>query len=425
MKRSTLIISDDVHFREWLACIVTTTWPKMMIEYSRLANAPMYLDRADLDRYQLIIVRTGFRSFAERNTCILLMRILKLRARPDVIILSDEAEDVARARTTDLRAAYCLQTNEATPATLKPIFEQSSQNAVDNDRNSADGAPNIPGYVITRPLAATYSATVYLAHSIERQVDVALKVCRAEVSENVYQHRLSLRQEYEVLKKLGGEFVANVYDYGEIDGTGYLALEYFPQGTVSEYLAKNARKISRVELMLKVARGLRHIHDAGFLHLDIKPNNILIREDGSPAFIDFGISKRAVAARYEEGRTFSLGSPYFMSPEQTRGEPLDVRSDIYSFGAVWFRVFTGHAPFIGSTFEQLRVARSKKAPSMGMALERYQPIVDKTLAVDKEDRFATADALIECIEDYLISATAVHRTLDVSEIEAQALSFAG
>ena len=191
MKRSTLIISDDIHFREWLACIVTTTWPKMMVEYSRLANAPLYLDRADLDRYQQIIVCTDFTSFAGRNTCILLMRILKLENRPEVILLSDKVEDVARARSTDLRRAYCLQTSEATPATLNAIFEESARRSDSNDCYSRDGGPDIPGYVIQRPLAATYSATVYLAHSIELGVDVALKVCRAEISDNVYQHRLT------------------------------------------------------------------------------------------------------------------------------------------------------------------------------------------------------------------------------------------
>ena len=425
MKRSILIISDDISFREWLACIVTTTWPKMMIEYSRLTNAPLYLDRADLDRYQLIIVRTGFRTFAERNTCILLMRILKLQNRPDVVILSDEPDDVARARTTDLRSAYCLQTSQAKPATLAAIFKDSAERANNAGQLSTDGAPQIPGYVIKKPIAATYSATVYLAHSIEQDMEVALKVGRAEVSSNVYQHRLSLRHEYEALRRLGGTYVAKVYDYGEIDDTAYMALEYFPQGTLREYLGKYARTVNRVELMLKVARGMRRVHDAGFLHLDIKPNNILIRDDGSPAFIDFGISKRAVAARYEEGRTFSLGSPYFMSPEQTRGEPLDVRSDIYSFGAVWFRVFTGHAPFIGSTFEQLRLARNKKAPSMGTALERYQPIINKTLAVDRDDRFASADELIECIEDYLTTTTGIFRPLKASNFESETLPVAG
>ena len=223
------------------------------------------------------------------------------------------------------------------------------------------------------------------------------------------------------MRKLGGRYVAEAYDYGEIDETAYLALEYFPKGSITTYTAQNARNVNRLELMLQVARGLRRIHDAGYLHLDVKPNNVLIREDGSPAFIDFGISKRAVAARHAEERTFSLGSPYFMSPEQTRKEPLDVRSDIYSFGALWFRVFTGFAPFIASTFHELRMARSKKVPSMGAALEHYQPILNKMLAVDREDRFASADELIESIESYLTTATGIHRQLDLSEFEEQTL----
>jgi serine/threonine-protein kinase PpkA len=109
---------------------------------------------------------------------------------------------------------------------------------------------------------------------------------------------------------------------------------------------------------------------------------VLIRQDGSPALIDFGISKRILVARYQDGQVFSMGSPYFMSPEQARGEPLDERSDIYSFGALWFRIFTGRTPFEGRTFQELCEARDSEAPSMGEALRHYQPIVDRTPAAD-------------------------------------------
>jgi serine/threonine-protein kinase PpkA len=154
-------------------------------------------------------------------------------------------------------------------------------------------------------------------------------------------HQLTLRKEYETLRKLGGEYVAHAYDYGEEGDLAYMALEYFPRGTIGNLFAVAGRNASRVAYLRRVAESLRAIHEAGFLHLDLKPNNVMIRADGSPALIDFGISKRIVVARYQNGVSYSLGSPYFMSPEQMRGESLDERSDIYSFGALWFRIFTG------------------------------------------------------------------------------------
>ena len=222
------------------------------------------------------------------------------------------------------------------------------------------------------------------------------------------------------MHKLGGEYIAHAYEYGEIDNIAFIALEYFPNGSLSQYIRKNGRNVSRVDYMLKVAYALRQIHDAGFLHLDLKPNNVLIREDGSPALIDFGISKRILLARHQERQVFSLGSPYFMSPEQARGDRVDERSDIYSFGALWFRIFTGKVPFGGRTFEELRMARDNRAPSMGDVLRHYQPIVDHTLAADRDARFASAEELIENIEYYSESAAGIYRCLDLQEMQRQA-----
>ena len=102
MKRSALIISDDIRFREWVGCNVTMRWPKIVLEYTRLTNAPMYLDRADLDRYQMIIVQTGFRSFSEIQTCIFLVRILSLESAPAVVLISDDPAELEKAKTTKL-----------------------------------------------------------------------------------------------------------------------------------------------------------------------------------------------------------------------------------------------------------------------------------------------------------------------------------
>jgi serine/threonine-protein kinase PpkA len=136
----------------------------------------------------------------------------------------------------------------------------------------------------------------------------------------------------------------------------------------------------------------------------------MIRADGSPALIDFGISKRVVVARYQEGLSYSMGSPHFMSPEQMRGEPLDERSDIYSFGALWYRIFTGQTPFPGRSFEEIRQAREDLvAPSMGDALKPYQPIVNKTLAGARDQRFSTAQELIDNIDYHFGTATGINR----------------
>ena len=158
--------------------------------------------------------------------------------------------------------------------------------------------------------------------------------------------------------------------------------------------------------MLNIARGLRQVHEAGYLHLDLKPNNVLVRDDGTPVLIDFGISKRSLVARYIEDKSFSMGSPYFMSPEQARGEVLDERSDIYSFGALWYRIFTGRTPYIGRSLPEILAAHEQDGTlDMGEALQRYQPILEHTLVGDREARYANAQELIENIEQHSFEAT--------------------
>jgi hypothetical protein len=99
----------------------------MCVESARLANAPMYLDRAELERYQLIVVRTGFQSFSEIQTCIFIMRILALKSR----LICDNAQDLEKAKTTKLGQAYCLQTSHATPGMFQAIFDDIAERATE------------------------------------------------------------------------------------------------------------------------------------------------------------------------------------------------------------------------------------------------------------------------------------------------------
>jgi hypothetical protein len=385
-------------------------WPKMMLEHSRVANAPMYLDRIEISRYQLIVFQLGFRTAAEFTTCIFLMRVLKLDVHPEIVIIADDRKALRSARSTALGAATCLTSSQLTTSSISATLDRIAQQEAKRSKKSRDGAPDISGYTIREALVGTYGATVYRAFSEREGRDVALKICELSRSNKTVMHQLTLRQEYETLRKLGGEYVAEAYDYGEEGDVAYMALEYFPRGTIGNLFAAAGRNASRVAYLRRVAESIRAIHEAGFLHLDLKPNNIMIRADGSPALIDFGISKRIIVARYQENVSYSMGSPYFMSPEQMRGEPLDERSDIYSFGALWYRIFTGQVPFPGRTFEEIRLAREDSvAPGMGDALKPYQPIVNRTLAGARDQRFSTAQELIDDIDYHFGSATGVHR----------------
>lgn len=416
MKRSALIIADHPAYRAWIGNNVSTRWPKIMIEFSRLANAAIYLDRARIERYQLIVVRLSSMSFVEKTICILLIRILNAENPPAILLIADNEEQLRAVRSTKLRGASCMLARDLNVASIRKALREITGDAESSDFSMSGGAPEIPGFVIREALAGTYTSTIYVAHSQALGHDVALKITELETRNKSAVSQHSLREEFTVLRKLGGNHAAQAYEYGEIDGLAYLALEYFPKGSIGQYLAESGRNSSRFEIMLAVAEALDYVHDAGFLHLDLKPNNILIRENGMPALIDFGISSRIIVAEHMERRSFSMGSPYFMSPEQCAGMPLDVRSDIYSYGAVWYYVFTGRTPFRGRTFDEIQLSRKRVGvPSLGYALRHYQAIVDRTLAFSRDDRYQSVSELIDALYDCSASATGVRSKVDIAD----------
>jgi serine/threonine protein kinase len=385
----------------------------MMVEYSRLANAPMTLDRAQIERYQLLIIRLSSMSFAEMTTCVFLIRILNLEIRPAIVLIAENEEQIRTVRSTRLKETTCVLANQLSSTGIQELLDGVAKNELASSEFSLGEAPPIPGYRIREPIAGTYSATVYRAFSEKQGKDVALKISELNTQNKCSNSQVSLKEEFSILRKLGGEHVAVAYEYGEVANIGFIAMEYFRRGSIDQLFAGESRGFSRVEVMLRVANALAHVHQAGFLHLDLKPNNLLVRDDGSPALIDFGISKRIVVARYQEHLSYSMGSPFFMSPEQIRGEPLDIRSDIYSFGAVWYRIFTGQTPFPGRSIEQIRKkSETGIIPDMGVALRRYQSIVDRTLAYNREDRFESTEQLIDAIHSCAAETTGIYRQID-------------
>jgi serine/threonine protein kinase len=226
--------------------------------------------------------------------------------------------------------------------------------------------------------------------SAARGHNVALKVAKTLRDEAA--GRQFLEREYTAVLTLKSPLVAEIYDYGVHAGFEYLAMEYLPRGDLKARIQRGLTEEEALRYLEQIAAALQVVHQGGLVHRDLKPPNVMLRENDSVALIDFGL------ARPLEGGTSSvaqtgvlLGSPYYMSPEQALGEPLDARSDFYSLGIILYEMLTGQKPYTGGTaLDVLQQHVSSPSPQLPQDLARYQPLLQRLLAKNRGERCAEA-----------------------------------
>jgi len=259
------------------------------------------------------------------------------------------------------------------------------------------GPVAIRGHRFVRELAVGGTSMVYLAES-ERAGDmVVLKVLR-EAPEAGDPHTQFARflQEYELISKIRHPNVVRIYDLGVADDHAYIAMEYFPLGDLRGHIASSLRPSEALSFLAQMAGALQVVHAVGVLHRDLKPGNIMMRADSSIALIDFGLAKHADMEIDMTGTGEIFGTPYYMSPEQGHGHELDERSDLYSLGVIFYEMLTSRKPFVASTpMAVLYMHGNAPVPTLERDHAQYQPLIDRLLAKEPGDRFASANELLD------------------------------
>jgi serine/threonine-protein kinase len=241
---------------------------------------------------------------------------------------------------------------------------------------------------------------VYRAFDRELQETVAIKILRPDVARQSGRIERRFRSEIRLARRVRHRNVCSVYGDGEDQGLLYICMELIE----GENLARAARVASGLterdawDVTLQVADGLRAIHQAGVVHRDLKTANLMRDRARVVRVMDFGIAKHHVGATGGHTVTATgslMGTPEYMSPEQLRGEPVDFRSDLYSFGIVIFELFTGRLPFRGDSpvvtiLRQIQDEPKLDVPGLPLAL---RPVLRRVLAKDPARRFATADEM--------------------------------
>lgn len=204
-------------------------------------------------------------------------------------------------------------------------------------------------YKILQLIGGGGMANVYLARDIILDRDVAVKVLRLDfVNDDLFIKRF--RREAQAATSLNHENIVTIYDVGEDDGIYYMVMEYVRGCTLKQYIQQHAPLPIQeaLRMMDELTGAIAHAHQNGVIHRDIKPQNILVAEDGTVKVTDFGIAIALSSTTITQTNSV-LGSVHYLSPEQAKGGMATEKSDIYSLGIVMFELLTGHLPFSGES----------------------------------------------------------------------------
>ena len=261
----------------------------------------------------------------------------------------------------------------------------------------------LDSYEIIALLGAGGMGEVYRARDGALKRDVAIKVLPAEWSRDTERLR-RFELEAQAAATLNHPNIVSIFHVGQYDGSPYIATELLQGETLRERLRKGPIRLREVlDYGVELARGLAAAHDAGIVHRDLKPENIWVTKDGRIKILDFGLAKlNPPKAASLDGATASfrqesvpgqvLGTVGYMSPEQVRGQEVDHRSDIFSFGVILYELLSGHRAFQGDTAVETMAAILKQEPPDLPETVPYpvRQTVRHCLEKDRGNRFQSA-----------------------------------
>jgi DNA-binding response OmpR family regulator len=278
---------------------------------------------------------------------------------------------------------------------------QAAQQRVAKAEEDA-GKPNISGFVVVSFAGSGGMSTVWRATRIADQQDVALKILETEATENKHGDLLQrFVKEHDLLSMLQHRGIARIYDFGITDKVAFIAMEFFPGGNLRGKLKTGVTETETVAYLGQLAEALAECHDKGIVHRDVKPENLLLRADGSAALVDFGIAKEVgdTAGLTRTGEF--LGSVSYMAPERFSAQDSGPPIDVYAIGVLLYEMLTGEKPFTRATApETLAAHLAAPVPTLPLKYAKYQALLEASLAKDPTKRLPNGRAflqqLLEC-----------------------------
>ncbi|QOJ16753.1 MAG: serine/threonine protein kinase [Phycisphaeraceae bacterium] len=333
------------------------------------------------------------------------------------------------------RAMQAQSTESGAPRALADILVENEYvtrkqlERVRNDLEAEKSTQQIPGYKIMRKLGSGAMATVFLGKQLSLDRLVAIKVLPSKFSSNE-KFIQRFYKEGKAAAQLNHRNIVGAFDVGQAGEHHYFVMEYVDGDTVYDRILKHKRipEKTAIEIVRQVAEALDHAHGKGFIHRDIKPKNIMLSKDGTAKLADLGLA-RAVsdkeAAEAEAGRAY--GTPYYISPEQIRGEVnIGPQADIYGLGATFYHMVTGKVPFEGKNPSAVmhKHLKSPLVPPDHVYTKLSAPtaqVIEMMMAKSRKDRYQSVKDLIVDL-DHLARGEPLHFARDYTELKSIAES---
>lgn len=257
----------------------------------------------------------------------------------------------------------------------------------------------LPNYTIEKQIGKGGMARVYLAlhEGLERRV--AIKVMSKHLDEDNSNFGERFMSEAKIVAQLSHQNIITIFDVGTHEGYHYITMELLPGTTLDDRIKQGLTPQESLRILKQVAAALDYAHQKNIIHRDVKPENIMFREDGSAVLTDFGIAKSITTKNKLTATGVVIGTPHYMSPEQAQGKEIGSFSDIYSLGVVFYEMLTGKVPYdaessIAVVFKHI----TEPVPELSKDLSKYQMLMNGLMAKNIEQRYHSGQDIIADIE---------------------------
>jgi FixJ family two-component response regulator/predicted Ser/Thr protein kinase len=413
-----LIVDESAAFRRTVSDMLRVSWPAAQADEwdpSLQGNPAPVLAR---ESYSAVLLDAHPKG---EDGIGWVAQIRRIPGAPPVVLVADHGDTHAAIQAMKAGAADFLRKTGLTPARLARSVEDAMREHEVRRQESTGthspftrtvplephriGAPvqpgtlplAIPGYRILRMIGEGGMAQVYLAERQRDSLQLVLKVLDPGLRHNdTFLQRFE--REYRLILSLENEYVARIYDHGFSGDHPFIAMEFLSGGTLAARMKEGMTSLAALRLTSQIAKALDAMHAHDVIHRDLKPQNIMFRDNGRPVIVDFGLAKDLDSDTNLTRHGEVMATPRYMSPEQCMGLPADARSDLYSLGAIFYEMLTGQRLFgdegpAGLVYQHVH----GDVPQLPARLAGYQTIIDRLLAKRPEDRFQSARELFATI----------------------------